>query len=123
MSTVEEEIRSMHWAHKFFRDLMDVQTFPEVPRYIRNSAWDCAYNMEGVSRKDFCPELAETHLKKCRDLLKLLQDGRLCKVPPRVRDLACRISRHYPLAMRLELVGWRDTRPPEPLYEGGTIWA
>jgi len=123
MSIVEEEIRSMHWAHKFFRDLMDPQTFPGVSRHVRSRAWDCAYNMEGVNRKDLPSELADTYLKKCRDFLKLLQDDKLCKVTPRVRDLAWRISRHYPLVMRFELVGWRNTKSPEPLYEGGTIWA
>lgn len=123
MSTVEEELRSLHWAHKFFRDLMDSKLFPGISLKIKNMAWDRAYNLEGVSREDLSYEATQHYLQLCRELLGLLQNKSLSRVPPHVRDIAWRISRHFPLAMRAELVGWRDTPRPEPLYEGGTIWA
>lgn len=124
MSTLEEERRSLVWARKFFKDLVDTKVFPRVPRPVRNKAYHTYQLVDRLGAYASCNDAAmAVGLNAGREfLLSLLNPALTPKVPGNVRDLAFRISKHYPIQYRRDLVVGNFTSP-EPLYKGGAIWA
>jgi|694.fasta_scaffold00026_175 hypothetical protein len=124
MSTKEEEIRSLMWARKFFMDLLDTRLFPKVPRAVRNTAYTVYQMVDRLETEPACSHADKVAgLNAGRDfLLNLLDPVKTPRVPGDVRDLAFRISKHYPMQYTHDLKVKGRTLP-EPLYKGGSIWA
>jgi hypothetical protein len=116
MSTIEEELISMHLSYSFFQDMAS-QVFSKISLRLKHRAFDCVWCLDAISRTpNRYLENPQDGIDTCVNLLVALQDKRLTRVSLDVRDIACRINEHFPRIMRPEFVYWKNSPRPETLY-------